>query len=339
MSYWKKKPIYPVIFTLLLYGILPSTLSSYLSSFLSYFKSVTILVIVIGIIIIYSRIDLYRINKKRKELREKQSENISTPFTKTYRGLIVSISKINDAHLFEWNEVPGDDEGLLTSYLKKNCNINWEGDAHITKPDAGNTIFIKPRGHEVIKIMIDEKRGKGNLNIGNNKIISLKVKEENGKLVIYSDEKSEIEKIIDNLEKHDTENDWNELYNIRGIGQTFRAIKYHIGNLEVCWMLYTKESKESKELVEYFIRKFDNNIKPEPILIEWPFDMKYIYRIINDLYINKVGEANLKEKDIIADITGGTTPMSGAILLARNSDRDIQYVDQEIIEVIDIKPV
>lgn len=133
--------------------------------------------------------------------------------------------------------------------------------------------------------------------------------------------------------------DVNKLYEIRGIGQAFRAIMHHLGTLEVCWLLYTNESKDGKEIVEHFINKFGSGVVTKPIFLEKPFDIKSTYKIINEIYVKGLEEVNLREKEVIADITGGTTPMSGAIILACNasSDRDIEYIEQNNIELIEIE--
>lgn len=143
--------------------------------------------------------------------------------------------------------------------------------------------------------------------------------------------------LIDKINKLNCQNEdeLKELFDIRGVGQTLKAINYHLETLEVCWLLYTNESVDGKDVVKYFIKKFGSGINPKPILIEKPFDIKSTYRIVNEIYVKEIGEYNLSEKDVIADITGGTTPMSSAIMIVCNSstDRDVEYIDQNIIEI------
>ena len=122
----------------------------------------------------------------------------------------------------------------------------------------------------------------------------------------------------------------NKLYILRGIGQTFRAVIHHRGELQVCWLLYTKESKESMEVIEHFIKKFcRKNVKIIPIKIENSNNIRNIHKTINEIYIGAVEEHKLPETEIIIDITGGTTPMSCAIILACvSSERCIEYIEQ-----------
>ena len=235
--------------------------------------------------------------------------------------------------------MPGDDKDLLIRHLNKDHVIDWAENAKITKSDANNAISIEARSHETIKIMIDSEHGKGNLNVGNGKAIALKVKKDGKKLNIYSDAKTDIKKIIAEIKKNDNEDNWEKLYDKRGIGPAFKAIKCHIGTLETCWMLYTDQSIEGMKLLEDFISEMGYDFNQNPVLIKKPFDIKYIYGIINEIYTNEVRNEGMLQTDVVADITGGTTLMSGAILIARTSDRDVQYLDQGIYELIDVKPV
>ena len=104
-------------------------------------------------------------------------------------------------------------------------------------------------------------------------------------------------------------------------------------------MLYTDQSIEGMKLLEDFISEMGYDFNQNPVLIKKPFDIKYIYGIINEIYTNEVRNEGILQTDVVADITGGTTLMSGAILIARTSDRDVQYLDQGIYELIDVKPV
>jgi hypothetical protein len=132
-------------------------------------------------------------------------------------------------------------------------------------------------------------------------------------------------KDINNLE------DLKKLFELRGVGQTFRAIIHHRKELEVCWLLHTEGSMEAEEVVEHFINKFCLKlIDTIPIRIEDPYNLKNIHKAVDEIYVKRLEEANLHETDVIADITGGTTPMSSAIILAcTSSDRKLEYVEQD----------
>ncbi|MDI6886132.1 MAG: hypothetical protein QMD22_07305 [archaeon] len=51
--------------------------------------------------------------------------------------------------------------------------------------------------------------------------------------------KEKVIKMIDSVEGLEDVEGLNKLYALRGIGQTFRAIVHHFGELKVCWLLYT----------------------------------------------------------------------------------------------------
>jgi hypothetical protein len=129
--------------------------------------------------------------------------------------------------------------------------------------------------------------------------------------------------------------DLNKLFELRGVGQTFRAIIHHRKELEVCWLLHTEGSVEAKEVVERFIKKFGLKlIDTIPIRIEDPYNLKSIHKAVDEIYVKGLEEVKLNETEVIADITGGTTPMSSAIILAcTSSDRDIEYVEQDTNEL------
>jgi hypothetical protein len=130
------------------------------------------------------------------------------------------------------------------------------------------------------------------------------------------------------------------LFEERGIGQTFRAIIYHLSSLEVCWLLYTEQSTEARKVVEYFIDKFKPTISKKYVPIKDPFNLKCTRKTVRGIYANEIKQSNLKEKEVISDITGGTTPMSGAIIIecSNSADRDMQYTNQnENPELIDVE--
>lgn len=155
------------------------------------------------------------------------------------------------------------------------------------------------------------------------------------------EDKEELINKINSIESLNDVEGLNKLYELRGIGQTFRAIIHHLRELEVCWLLYTEGSMESKEVVGHFIKKFGSRtVKSIPIIIENPNDIKSIYKVINEIYVKGLEEVNLHETEVIADITGGTRPISSAIILAcTSSDRNIEYVEQDTNALIKVEHI
>ena len=158
---------------------------------------------------------------------------------------------------------------------------------------------------------------------------------------MINEPKEEITNKINSVKDLNDVEGLNKLYELRSIGQTFRAIIHHLKELEVCWLLYTEGSVEGKEVVGHFIKKFGSGIvNTIPILIENPNNIKSIHKIINEIYVKGLEEVNLHETEVIADITGGTTPMSSAIILAcTSSDRNIEYVEQDTNALIKVEHI
>ena len=86
--------------------------------------------------------------------------------------------------LFGWDNIPGEDSEKLASYLRKGHDIDWVESEDLHKSEDGKTIHSS-NDKNSLKIMIDEKKEKGTLEINNARIYDLKVKKENGKLNIY----------------------------------------------------------------------------------------------------------------------------------------------------------
>lgn len=120
------------------------------------------------------------------------------------------------------------------------------------------------------------------------------------------------------------------IYDIRGIGQTFRAIIHHAGELRDCWLLCTGDVNESQELIKYFINKFlDPTIRIHPVKIDDPFKIETTFKEINKIYSEELKTYMLSENEVISDLTGGTSIMSCAMILSCLSpDRDMEYVLQ-----------
>lgn len=130
-----------------------------------------------------------------------------------------------------------------------------------------------------------------------------------------------------------------EIASIRGIGQTFRALDYHLKTRKHrhCWLIYSDQSGVNVDVIKSFFEIVTGNlIKPIFLKIDDPNDSKHIKEIIDSIY--KDLPDDLEDTDIIADITAGNKPMTVAMVLScLNSDRNIEYIEQseknELIEV------
>jgi len=157
---------------------------------------------------------------------------------------------------------------------------------------------------------------------------------------LITEPKDQIKSKIDSVKNLEDAGGLGELYKVRGVGQTFRAIKPHLGRLEVCWLLHTEEAVKAggKEVVEYFIKKFGKGtVKVRFVPLEDLNKIESVYKAINEIYLKEIEEENLEEKDVIADLTGGTAIMSSAMTLACISpDRKMEYVEQRTYNLIKI---
>jgi hypothetical protein len=97
-------------------------------------------------------------------------------------GLLFKLSE--RGYLFNWDNVPGDDNEKLKEFLRDDFGIKWTENAKIRKFNDGKTIrILKDKNSAEIKI--NEKKEEATLNIGDGIIHYLKFKYENGKLNIY----------------------------------------------------------------------------------------------------------------------------------------------------------
>ena len=186
----------------------------------------------------------------------------------------------------------------------------------------------------VIIVSHIEKKRRKNL-IEANPISELLEKKYKGLIAsvsLLTEPKDRIKEIIDS-------NELTEIYKIRGIGQTLRAIKHHLGKLKVCWLLCTGDVDDGLEMVGYFIEtNSKKTIDVKIIKITDPYCIEEIFKKINTAYAKGVKEYDLDETDVIADLTGGTSVMSCAMVLSCLSiRRDMEYVRQNSYDLFEIK--
>ncbi len=126
------------------------------------------------------------------------------------------------------------------------------------------------------------------------------------------------------------------LFAERGVGMGFRAIRHHSGALEHCWLLCTKEAKDSYDVMYDYIKKNTNNAGIHKIDLEYPEDIETISSAINWIYMD-AHRKHLNDSDIIADLTGGTKVISCAMAFAcLPPEKNMEYVKQEDKSLIEI---
>jgi len=188
-------------------------------------------------------------------------------------------------------------------------------------------------------IIINDKQKKSRLN----KIIPIKIEESELKkqykgliafvsepagFILESPEKKEqwFKECKNKIDEGAKTGNIDDILKIIGIGQTFKAIFFHLKALTHCWFIYTENSDINVEIVKYFFKKF-SNIEPDFVPLENPNDCKLIKEKIDGIY-TKLPDG-LKIVDIISDITAGTKSMTaGMIISCLPSDHKIEYVEQ-----------
>lgn len=107
------------------------------------------------------------------------------------------------------------------------------------------------------------------------------------------------------------------------------AIKHHLDELEHCWLLVTEDSMDVyQDFVERFTKyRKGETITFEKVLINNPDDPGEVFEKVEAIY-NGLKTKDLREKDVIADYTGGKKSQSAGMVLAaaRSPERQLEYI-------------
>lgn len=114
--------------------------------------------------------------------------NIAASIERNANSKVVALEP--EVHLFNWDNVPGNDTGKLINFLKKEFSIDWAEYAKIYKSDDEKTIRIF-RDENSAEITLNGKK-RATLKIDDDETTDLKVKEKNGKLNLYRNRKPDI---------------------------------------------------------------------------------------------------------------------------------------------------
>ena len=92
------------------------------------------------------------------------------------------------------------------------------------------------------------------------------------------------------------------------------AINYHAEQLKHVWFIATPAMlKNVKELEDYCTAK---NIRPHRLDLEDEYDASGCYALVRDVFTRYAPRCQLNTNDVVADMTGGTKPMTAAMVLA-----------------------
>lgn len=107
----------------------------------------------------------------------------------------------------------------------------------------------------------------------------------------------------------------------------FEAIDYHRGVLRHCWLIGTTGEQGSLAAAEWLsdhcrrlgINAYVWQVRDASSVVE-------TYQLIQLLYASEIPESQLRDGDVVADITGATKPMSLGMLLACQGRSPVQYM-------------
>ncbi len=110
------------------------------------------------------------------------------------------------------------------------------------------------------------------------------------------------------------------------------AIKYHLPSgggpgLKHCWLIATTGADGSMSYAQKFKEYCEgNSVTAEILPVDDPFGVQHTYEVVRRVYETEAPKAGLAEEDVIADVTGGTSPMSIGMALACGERRSMEYM-------------
>ncbi|MFQ5813174.1 MAG: hypothetical protein ACE5I2_08315 [Anaerolineae bacterium] len=112
------------------------------------------------------------------------------------------------------------------------------------------------------------------------------------------------------------------------------AIEYHDETLQCCWLITTPAPK-IKQHADQLKEQYDDAIPYITIVpIENEYDTKGCYELVRNIYQHEAHRLGLESGEVIADITGGTKPMTmGMILACLEGEFPIEHVPTEYDKV------
>ncbi|MGB9179223.1 MAG: hypothetical protein WCB68_08240 [Pyrinomonadaceae bacterium] len=117
-------------------------------------------------------------------------------------------------------------------------------------------------------------------------------------------------------------------------GQLAFVVGYHAPLLKKCWIVVTKGKSENdyenvKLLIEFLVKQDSGvDVECEKVVVKDENDIGETARVLSRLYRDiESDKFSLKPVDVIADFTGGTSAMSGGMILATLEEgREVEYV-------------
>ncbi len=199
--------------------------------------------------------------------------SVIIPYQRLANNEILKNLFFKNLYLFSWDEIPENDSGRLTDFLKQHYNINWVKTAKIEKIDDGKTIRLSSENN-YLSLKLNNEKTEANMEIDDGRTDEFVVKMEKGKLNIY---KSSFEE--DYYEENVNALVWG-LSNFFIKKESFEKL-FNNFKRQLSIKSDEKTLLENIKLVSYFItERSQNNLhsdKLEKIRKNWKITGKYIF--------------------------------------------------------------
>ncbi len=121
------------------------------------------------------------------------------------------------------------------------------------------------------------------------------------------------------------------------VEHALHTIRHHAGGLADgqvlhCWLVMQRGNAAVQIASNTLASQVAENklaARLEPVLVDRP-DVESTYQAVRHVFEQKAPAEGLSERDVVADITGGTKPMTtGMVLASLDGARDLEYVESQ----------
>lgn len=117
---------------------------------------------------------------------------------------------------------------------------------------------------------------------------------------------------------------------VTGAPTLYKAIDYHRPALKHLWLIVTPEMRDATGRLRTYAESF--GITCHPLDLEQEYDANLCYRLVRQVYDVAAVPHELTRNEIIADMTGGTKPMTaGMVLACSDLNAPLQHVPTQFV--------
>jgi hypothetical protein len=140
------------------------------------------------------------------------------------------------------------------------------------------------------------------------------------------------DEMIQSIEKNEVE--INKVLSGCNWGQLAFVVGYHAPLLKTCWVVVTKDKSENEyeqaeKLIKFLVKRSSGvDVECEKVVIKDENDIGETARVLSRLYRDLESDKfSLRPEEVIADFTGGTSAMTGGMILATlDEGREVEYL-------------